>query len=301
MTRFFLGVNTCFAVKRWPEPEVWASLVKNELGLDLVQHSLDLVDLDTSRDEIMTQATEVTHACERTGLHVTSTFTGLCAYSSNLLLSPNADSRHRALAWYRKTIEFTAALGAVATGGHVGAFSVRDYRDPTRRVELESSLRDSLRELAGYALSCGLEYLIIENLAAAREPSTMTGIRGLLTEGDDEHVPIRLCLNIGHQCVPGTAGAERDPYAWLEQMSALAPIIQLQQSDAEADHHWPFTEHTNALGRIDAARVLEAVSRSGAEEVALILEIIPSFEADDDAVLADMVASVEYWRQALSS
>ena len=47
MTTYRLGINTCFAVKRWPQPERWATLVRDELGLDLVQHSLDLVDLDS--------------------------------------------------------------------------------------------------------------------------------------------------------------------------------------------------------------------------------------------------------------
>jgi hypothetical protein len=128
----------------------------------------------------------------------------------------------------------------------------------------------------------------------------MEGIKRLLSEGDDAHVPIQLCLDVGHQCVDGSSDDERDPYLWLENMSPVAPVIQLQQSDAEGDHHWPFTERANALGRIDAHRVLDAISRSGAKEVSLILEIIPTFEANDDAVLADMVASAEYWRRALA-
>ena len=45
MARFRLGINTCFAVKRWPLPEEWARIVRDELGLDLVQHSFDVVDL----------------------------------------------------------------------------------------------------------------------------------------------------------------------------------------------------------------------------------------------------------------
>ncbi len=39
-----LGINTCFAVKRWPRPADWAPIVRDTLGLDLVQVSLDLVD-----------------------------------------------------------------------------------------------------------------------------------------------------------------------------------------------------------------------------------------------------------------
>lgn len=48
MTEFRLGINNCFAVKRWPEPERWAAIVRERLGLDLVQHSFDLVDLTVS-------------------------------------------------------------------------------------------------------------------------------------------------------------------------------------------------------------------------------------------------------------
>ena len=301
MTQFSLGVNNCFAVKRWPEPDVWAKIVRNELGLDVVQHSLDLVDLDTSTDELLDQAKDVRLACDHNGLFIDSTFTGLAAYSSNLLLAPSAPARARALAWFKRAIQFTAALGARGTGGHVGAYSVTDFRIPARKSELENLLEESLTELAHFAREQGLDYLLVENLATAREPSTMKGITRLLSEGDDAHVPIQLCLDVGHQCVYGSSGDEGDPYSWLEKMSPVAPVIQLQQSDAEGDHHWPFTESANALGRIDAHRVLDAISRSGAEEVSLILEIIPSFEANDDDVLADMVASAEYWRRALAN
>src|SRR2546423_6791181 len=109
----------------------------------------------------------------------------------------------------------------------------------------------------------------------------MDGVARLLTDGDALHVPIMLCLDVGHQCVPGTTGAERDPYAWLERLGSEAPVVHLQQSDGVGDHHWPFTEETNAKGRIRPDEVLAALDRSGATEVALVLEIVPPFEQDD--------------------
>ena len=140
----------------------------------------------------------------------------------------------------------------------------------------------------------------IENLAAVREPSTMAMVRDLLTDGDDHRVPVRLCLDVGHMCVPGTSGPDRDPYAWLRELGQVAPVVQLQQSDAGGDHHWPFTRERNSTGRIDADRVLEALGEGGVQDTALILEIIPSFEQDDAAVLDDLVASVDHWRAALA-
>jgi sugar phosphate isomerase/epimerase len=299
MTSYRLGINTCFAVKRWPQPERWAALVAGELGLDLVQHSLDLVDLDVPPAAVTDQVTRLRAACAGTGLTLHSTFTGLAAYSSNLLLHPDGSARAQAQDWYRRVIGFTADAGARSTGGHVGAFSIEDYRDRSRRARLWDELRESLAGLAGYAHDRGLSSLLAENLAAAREPSTMAMIESLLTDGDQAHVPVLLCLDVGHQCVPGTAGPDRDPYAWLERLGARAPVVQLQQTDGNSDHHSPFTPRANAAGIIEPARVLAALDRSGAADVALILEIIPPFEQDDDQVLDDLRQSAAYWRAAL--
>ena len=290
-----LGINTCFAVKRWPLPADWIPIVRDRLDLKLVQHSFDLVPAGSTTADAEALAVSVAAA----GLALHSTFTGLAAYSDNRLLSPEAAGRGAAANWFEWAIRWTAAVGGVATGGHVGAFSVADRADPVRRASLWADLQAALLRLSGTASRAGLEYLMVENLAAAREPSTMAMIHDLLTSGDDGHVPIRLCLDVGHMCVPGTSGADRDPYAWLRELGRAAPVVQLQQSDADGDHHWPFTAEHNAVGRVDADRVLEALADGGVDETVLILEVIPAFEQDDDAVLNDLIASADYWRDAL--
>jgi D-erythrulose 1-phosphate 3-epimerase len=301
MTSYRLGVSTCFAVKRWPQPERWARLVRDDLGLDLVQHTLDLVDLDATPADVASQADWLKAACTAGGLTLHSTCTGQAAYSSNLLLHPDPLARERARSWYRRVIEFTATVGATATGGHVGAYCVDDYRHPVRRRKLWDELADSLAGLACYARELGLSCLMAENLAAAREPSTIRQLSSLLTDGDQAHAPIRLCLDVGHQCVPGTSGRDREPYAWLEDLGAHAAVVHLQQSDGKADHHWPFTAGANADGIIEADRVLTALDKSGAADVTLVLEIIPPSERDDDLVLAELRQSADYWRKALAS
>ena len=53
-----LGINNCFAVKRWPRPDDWAAIVKNDLGLDTVELSLDLLtgpDTPAGRDRMTEQ------------------------------------------------------------------------------------------------------------------------------------------------------------------------------------------------------------------------------------------------------
>jgi sugar phosphate isomerase/epimerase len=297
--RLRLGINTCFAVKRWPRPEDWAPVVRDRLDLRLVQHSLDLVNSGASAPGLEALALAVSDVAADHGLELHSTFTGLAAYSANLLLAPDAAERQAAMAWYRSIIGFTAAVGGHATGGHVGCFSVPDWRDPARRAVLWEGQQAALAELAAEARVAGLDYLLVENLAVAREPSTMTMIGDLLDDGDAARVPIRLCLDVGHMCVPGTSGSDRDPYAWLRSLGRSAPVVQLQQSDADGDHHWPFTDRHNAIGRISADRVIDALGEGGVEESALLLEVIPPFEQADDAVLDDLAASIDYWREAL--
>lgn len=302
MTTFTLGVNTCFAVKRWPEPDRWAAIVREHLGLDLVQHSLDLVDLDpyAPASDLVRQATAVRAACERYDLRLHSTVTGLAAYSSNLLLHPDPAARQRALRWYRTVIDFTAEAGARVTGGHLGAFSVDDFADPARRADLSTDFGEAIEELTAYARERGLEALLVENMAAAREPSASGDIRALVRPGDTGHVPLLLCLDIGHHCVPGTSGAERDPYVWLAAFGATAGVIHLQQSDAGGDHHWPFTIDHNSVGRIDAERVLRTIEATGRDHVPLVLEVLPPFEQDDGAVLDDLARSCHYWQHHLT-
>ncbi len=297
--KLHLGINTCFAVKRWPRPGDWAPIVADRLKLKLVEHSFDLVDL--SGGAATGAAQDLLNATAAAGLTVNSTFTGLAAYSSNLLLAPAAGTRASAKAWLGRAIAFTAEVGAAATGGHVGAFSVADWRTSPRREERWESLRMDLHDLAGEASSRGLAALLVENLAAAREPSTMAMVRDLLTDGDETHVPIRLALDVGHMCVPGTSGDDRDPYAWLRDLGRAAFEVQLQQSDADGDHHWPFTAEANRRGRIEADRVIDALGEGGVEDLALVLEIIPAFEQDDDTVLEDLASSVDYWTEALAS
>ncbi len=293
-----LGINTCFAVKRWPRPADWAPIVRDRLGLDLVQVSLDLVDVTQSEESLARLVDEHLEAAARHGIRIHSVFTGIAGYSSNLLLHPDERERDAAERWYERAIAFTARLGAESVGGHVGAYSVPDWADAERRSTLWEELKVRLSRLASAAHSRGLEGFLIENLAARREPSTMADIESLITDGDDEHVPLQLCLDVGHMCVPGTEGEERDPHAWLRRLGRRAAVIQIQQGDVLGDRHWPFTAEHDEVGRIVPSRVLETLGQ--ASTAPLIFEIIPAFEAPDDATLADLVESVRRWREAMA-
>jgi sugar phosphate isomerase/epimerase len=208
-----LGINNCFAVKRWPQPDDWAQIVREELGLDIVELSLDLIeDIDSLAAREVT-ADQIRSALSRHGLRAETMFTGLAAYSLNLLMHPDEARRRAAADWYLRFVDLAARVGARGAGGHVGAMSAPDWLDPARRAERWSGL---------------------------------------------------------------------------------------QQSDGLADRHWPFTPENNEAGRIDPGRVLDALADAGAEDVLLVLEVIPAFEQDDEQVLADLRTSARQWVVALT-
>jgi sugar phosphate isomerase/epimerase len=275
-------------------------VVCEELGLDQVELSLDLMDGIGSKAERDRTADEVLAALSRYELRAETTFTGLVAYCNNLLMHPDPERRRGALDWYLAVVDLAAALGVRGAGGHVGAMSVADWSDPARQAERWSGLRHDLAEIAGHARAAGLDYLLVENMAAPREPSTFASVEKLLTGGDAAHVPVRLCLDVGHQCVPGTTGADRDPYAWLAYFGGRLAEVQLQQSDGLGDHHWPFTPERNEAGRIDPGRVLDTLAEAGADDVLLVLEVIPAWEEDDGQVIAALRSSTELWKGAMS-
>src|SRR5579862_5032696 len=295
-----LGINNCFAVKRWPQPDDWASIVANDLGLDTVELSLDLLaDPDTraGRDRL---AERTRAALARHDLRADTVFTGLAAYSLNLLMHPDAEYRAAAHRWYQQVIDLTAQLGATAAGGHVGTLTVPDAADPAVRAQRWAGLREHLAELAAYAHQRGLDHLVVENLVTDREPSTMVLLENLLAERSVVHAPVQLCLDLGHPFVSGGSPADCDPYAWLAHFGPRIAEVQLQQSDGLGDRHWPFTPEHHAAGRVDPGKVLDTLAAAGVDDMLLILEVIPAFEADDRQVIADLRASADAWRAALA-
>jgi sugar phosphate isomerase/epimerase len=298
-SRFRLGINTCFALKRWPRPEDWAAVVSNDLGLDLVELTADLLDAMAVPGERALTVARTRAALADHGLAAETTFTGLNAFGSNLLMDPDPKRRAAGVTWYRDLVDITAELGAVATGGHVGTMSVPDWSALDRREARAADLRRAMGEIAVHARGAGLEFLMLENLPSPREPSTFAWIEDLLTDGDNDGVPWRLCFDVGHTCTPSATDAELDPYAWPERFAGKIVEVQLQQTDGHGDHHWQFSTARNRDGIVDATKLLRALDTTTSGEIRLILEIIPPGEQSDDEVLTELKESVAYWRDAI--
>lgn len=301
MANITLGINNCFAVKRWPEPEEWCRIIKEELDLTHLQFTFDLVDPVLSKPARPGISQEISTTVKKYGLTISTTFTGLSFYSFNQLLHPDIRIRQEALRFCEEVVLMTAELGVRATGGPLGSLSLKDFNNLKRREYLTDYLVESLEHLAGLASSLGQEFFLWEPTPLSRElTETIEKAKKFYERvNKDSKIPILFCLDVGHQCVKGASEKDRDPYTWLKEFAPISPVIHIQQTDGVLDRHWPFTSEYNSRGIIQPQKVIKAIDESKAKEVVLMLEVIHAFEEDEGKVLSDIKESIGFWKKAL--
>jgi len=300
MTRFRLGINAGFAINRFPEPEVWLRIVGEDLGLRYVQFVADLLNPFLPPEVIGDQTARVRESARRYNVKIDTTF--MSAFTRvNHLLHPDALQRDVWFDWFKRWLKIAADLGARGSGGHFGILSVTDFKNKEQRALRIKEGVSSWQQLARFGSERGLQFLIIEPMSIPREmAATIDSAKQLLEtlNGASLPIPIRLCLDVDHGDLGSPDQRDRNPYAWLKELSHLSPVIHIKQSTPNKGGHWPFTQEHNRMGTIQAPRVLESISASGAEEVVLLLEIShrERYPAEN-RVLDDLRDSVRYWRR----
>lgn len=294
MPKLRLGINNGFAAKRWPEPDAWATIIEQQLNLQNVQFSFDLLDPlmpEPLRSALCTTTKDVatTH-----GLSINSCFSGLKAYMDNLLLHPNPMVRYHGIRWYEEAIRVGSFLGAEGTGGFLGSMSIDDYRSEDRRKHMAGVLLEGINHLSHLCAQYGQGVFLWEMMPSELEmPHSLDEARDLLTRAnEDSEVPIGLCFDLGHCCAPDLDDTV-NVYSWLSELLPWTYVVHLQQTDGKNDRHWPFTEEFNRLGCIDPKRIVEIVASSPLLQVDLVLEICHPWEARPSTVLDDLKRSVD--------
>ncbi len=302
MAEIKLGINNCFAVKRWPESEEWCRIIREEFDLTYVQFTFDLIDPFLNKPARPKISQDIARAAKKYGLTLTTTFAGLSFYSFNQLLHPDVRVREQALSFCEEAVVMTGELGVKATGGPLGSLSLKDFNSSQRKEYLTDHLIESLQYLADLASSLGQEYLLWEPTPLSRELTETIEKAHRFYERVNKgaKIPILFCLDVGHQCKKGTSDKDRDPYTWLKEFASASPVVHIQQTDGMLDRHWPFTSEYNRRGIIEPQKVVQAINKSAASEVVLILEVLHAFEEDEDKVLSDIKDSINYWKQVMS-
>jgi len=290
-----LGINLGFATNRFVEPEEWARIVSEELGLRYVQFVADLLNPFLPDDYIDAQVGRIRESAARYGLGIESIFTSTFT-RVNHLMHPDEAARGIWLEWFKKLLAIGARLGAKNAGSHFGILTVKSYEMPSEREYLVERGVKGWQELSFRARELGYRDLAFEPMSIPREMAcTVDETRELVDRVNaNSGVPMRVCLDIGHAPHP----SERDPYVWIRELAAISPVIHLQQTQPDKSNHWPFTKEYNAAGVIDAEKVVDTAREAGLSDALFAFEISHREHWDTDGlVISDLKESAEYWRK----
>ncbi len=291
-----LGVNLSFAVKRWPEPPVWARMVRETLGLNLVQFTYDLLDPWWPDSVRRAMAAEVRKAANDWGIVIESCFSGLANYCFDGLLHPDANGRRASVEWWKRAFDVAVEVGAKASGGPLGGMSVADASDAKRRDERYRDVLEAVEELLEAAALSGLERLQVECTPLAREiPYTVEQSRKLLEDLEGRcKIPVTLLVDVGHALYQPLYGPKANMLEWLNGLGRSIGAFHLQNTDFQSDSHWGWPDKR---GLFDVAAFARDVRQAGLADIPAFLEIIYPFELADEAVLASITSSVMHCRQ----
>ncbi|MBN2308473.1 MAG: TIM barrel protein [Candidatus Hydrogenedentes bacterium] len=298
-----LGINTGFAINRFPEPDDWIDVVADELGLDTVQFTADLLNPFLPEALVARDTDRIRARCDDKGIRIQTTFTS--AFTRvNHVLHPDPDIRRVWIEWFKGFIDVSRRLGAEGVGSHFGILSVRDNRDPARRERRLAEGVGAWRELAEYGAGQGLEYLLFEPMSIPREVAeTIPATRDILERcGEGFAIPMRLCLDVDHGDLRSRDPDDTDPHAWIRAFGPVTPCIHIKQSLKDKGGHYPFTAEYNARGTIVPGEILATMRAAGIERCTLLLEISHRERwPAEESVVSDLKESVAYWRPAVDA
>tara|TARA_Y100000310_G_scaffold345862_1_gene471689 strand:+ start:809 stop:1714 length:906 start_codon:yes stop_codon:yes gene_type:complete len=297
MTQFKLGINTGFALNRFPLPEEWMKII-GDLGLKYVQLTADLINPSLGDQIVADYINRINNLKEVYNIKIDSIMTG--AFTRvNHFSHPDAQVRRHWINWFKKFIDIGVELGATNMSSHFGIISHHDLRDTSRRAEILQNTVSAWKELAEYAKARGMTYLSWEPMSVKREyGETIAATKEIQAMFKDCALPMKLCLDVDHGDVSSPNPDDTNPYAWLREFATESPLIHLKQSLKDKGGHWPFIPEKNADGKIQPQKVLQTLKEAGCQESLLLLEL--SFrerEPFDSRILGDIKASVEYWRE----
>jgi sugar phosphate isomerase/epimerase len=294
------GINLSFALKRWPEPERWAWIVREELGLDLVQFSFDLLDPWWPPVERGKLAARVRRAVADHGLTLHSAQLGLAWYTYNGLLHPDPSGRAIAREWWHRAAETAAEIGAPAMGGPLGALSVTEAADPAMVKQRTREVIEDAIAASDAAATAGLQGILIEPTPLPREiPHTIDQSRQMMNDlRGRTSVPITYVLDVGHALYRPLYGADVAIEDWLTPLRSDIGVVHLQNHDYVSDAHWGWPD---PRGSYDVAALGRSLRDTELGEVPVLLELFFPFELADEAVLENTISSVRHCVAALNA
>ncbi len=291
------GVHLGFATTRYPEPEQWAKIVREDLELSHVQFISDLLPPELNDEIIDEQIEKINDCAKKYQIKIDNTFT---SPRYNFMAHPNIAISDYWFEWLKKFILINSKLNCKGTGSVLGIYSFDSFKENEGATD---QLISKWKDLSIYAEKHNLEYLIWEPMSVKRElGETIKNTQDLHERLNNKSggVPIKICLDVDHGDVTSKNSEDLDPYAWIKKIGKNSPVIHMKQRTINVHGHKPFTKEYNREGLIYPEKIIEELRKLSIEEVYIYLEL--SFrerEPYDSNVISVLKESVNYWKEYL--
>ncbi len=300
-----LGINTGFALNRYPSPEQWMKIIGEELGLHYVQLTADLINPSLGESIIQDHIKRINKLRKEYDLTIESVMTG--AFTRvNHFSHPDPTVRRFWKDWFRKLADITVAIGANHLSSHFGIMCYEDLHDGKKREATENETIAAWKELGEYGKQIGLESLSWEPMSIAREYGESLGeTRRIQDKLVGSAIPIRLCLDVDHGDVTSANPDDTDYHKWIVAFHSQTSHIHIKQSLLDKSSHRPFIAEYNKIGRVKPEELLRTLKESaGGKEHMPILVLELSFrerEPTDSLVLEHLKESTAYWKEGIKT
>lgn len=295
MANIRLGFNCNCFTNRYDEPKEWTKICSH-FGIRHVMFNIDLIDPYWPWELQKRLCDETLNECEKHNIKIQCSFGGHHSHQ-HYLGHPDPECRREAEEFFKRAIKQTAYLGGKSFGTCFSILTARSNNTPSVRKEILEAALAAYGRLAEYGAEVGLKALSYEMTSVPREScATFEENDFILDRCSNMAIPMRICLDLGHRNMNGTK-EESDHLAWIKKYGSNCDVIDCQQTDLSASHHWPFTEEYNKKGIVQPAEVVSAINESGAQDILLAFELRTSaYYPQDDMHLENLKASVDYWR-----
>ena len=236
-----LGINTGFAVNRYPELDELIYIIKKKIGLRYIQFTADLLNPSLPRDVFNKQTKILKKACEKYDVKVISCFTG--AFTRvNHFSHPNKEIRDYWKDWFKIFVDLASNLECDNIGSHLGIMSVTDCKNKYLRNERLKNNIECWHDIAKYGKKNGLKQILWEPMSIKREYGETLKECKLIQKKLNNNSPLdfRICLDVDHGDLMSKNKDDINPYKWIEEFANESSMIHLKQSLKNQFGHWPF-------------------------------------------------------------
>ncbi|MEG1842792.1 MAG: hypothetical protein RR296_00965 [Clostridia bacterium] len=201
--RIHLGIDNCFALKRWTAPEAWGRIVR-DLGLKYVEAVPDLEcePLLTPADYRRDWIDAVNRMHDELDVQVKMFYSNDSTYDTIGFSHPDARVRaHLVEKWFGNFIQMAAAVGA-DIGYYVQATPESMLYCPDGRRAARERAYECMVQVNRMAKQAGIGHVALEQMYTPHQPPfTIKGMCDLITGiTADSGEPFYLTEDVGHHC-----------------------------------------------------------------------------------------------------